>query len=146
MFSEYSVHLSAQDKHNWVPDLTEQEAEWLTRLPFTLRLRDSVCVVHAGLVPGVAVSVSAVHNSLTHQVVVVESRQETGHVNVCAQRHSPHRCTRRGPQAAPSRGSTASSSGAGSHTGVAEAVSVRLASGVKRKKQELEDLYTVRLL
>ncbi len=61
-----------------MPDLTEQEAEWLARLPFTLRLRDSVCVVHAGLVPGVAVSASAVHNSLTHQVVVVEIAARTG--------------------------------------------------------------------
>ena len=33
-------------------ELTAEDAAWLRNLPFTLRLRDEVIVVHAGVVPG----------------------------------------------------------------------------------------------
>lgn len=41
-----------QDKHDWVIGLTAEDAGWLSTLPFTLCLRDTLLVVHAGLVPG----------------------------------------------------------------------------------------------
>jgi diadenosine tetraphosphatase ApaH/serine/threonine PP2A family protein phosphatase len=41
-----------QDKHDWVKGLTAEDAGWLSTLPFTLCLRDTLLVVHAGLVPG----------------------------------------------------------------------------------------------
>jgi diadenosine tetraphosphatase ApaH/serine/threonine PP2A family protein phosphatase len=41
-----------QDKHYWVKGLTAQDADWLSKLPFTLCLRETLLVVHAGLVPG----------------------------------------------------------------------------------------------
>ena len=41
-----------QEQHRWVADLTKEDAAWMSQLPFTLRLGSTLCIVHAGLVPG----------------------------------------------------------------------------------------------
>lgn len=52
-FAEHKSGRARKNKHYWVDGLTAEDAAWLGRLPFTLRLRDTTLVVHAGMVPGV---------------------------------------------------------------------------------------------
>ena len=57
-----------QDKHDWVKGLTAEDAGWLSTLPFTLCLRDTLLVVHAGLVPGDLKSSADAPNGVCHCV------------------------------------------------------------------------------
>ena len=54
------------DKFQWMKELTEEEIEWLSELPFTLHLPSrKIIITHAGLVPGVPIQ-SQRMNDLLH--------------------------------------------------------------------------------
>lgn len=44
---------SGRKDADWVKGLTHDDVAWMEQQPFTLRLRESLCIVHAGLVPGI---------------------------------------------------------------------------------------------
>lgn len=61
---------SADEDVDWVRGLTAEDAEWMQQQPFTLRLRDSLCVVHGGLVPGVKLKKQSLQDIYTMRDVI----------------------------------------------------------------------------
>mmetsp|Transcript_15576 Transcript_15576/g.47025 ORF Transcript_15576/g.47025 Transcript_15576/m.47025 type:complete len:368 (+) Transcript_15576:133-1236(+) len=64
-YRQHAAGKKVKDKHAWVRGLTSADAAWIAQLPFSLRLRRTLCIVHAGLVPDVKLKRQNLQNLYT---------------------------------------------------------------------------------